>query len=45
MKFWWRNKTFRSLQAKRKKHMGDKQKLIKKKERNFSGPKKLLNTY
>ena len=30
---------------KKKKHMGEKQKLIKKKERIFSGPKRWLNTY
>ena len=29
-KFWWKAKTLRNLQAKRKKHMGGKQKLIKK---------------
>ena len=38
------SQTLRNLQAKRKKHMGVKQKLINKNERTFSGPKRWLNT-
>ena len=31
--------------SKKKKHMGEKQKLVKKKERSFCGLKRWLNTY